>query len=48
VNSTRVELIAALLTANATAKRVRGTVYHERAHRYINVLLDQLDQLTAR
>jgi hypothetical protein len=40
--ASREDLIKALLHANATAKRVCGTVYYERAHRHINSLLDQL------
>ena len=38
----RDERIAALMTANATAKRLAGTGYYDAAHRYLNELLDQL------
>jgi hypothetical protein len=41
--ASREDLIKALLHANATAKRVRGTVYYERAHQHIDRLLDRLE-----
>lgn len=39
---TRAELIEALMHANDSAKRLRGTVYHEREHKFIDELLDTI------
>lgn len=38
----RDELLEQLHHANATAQRLRGTVYYARSHRFINELLDTL------
>lgn len=42
VYPTRDELLEQLAHANATAKRLDGTVYWDRAHRFVNELLDTL------
>ena len=38
----REELLEQIAHANATAIRLRGTVYYDRAHKFINELLDTI------
>jgi hypothetical protein len=45
---TRAELWEQLHHANATAKRLVGTIYYERAHRFINSILDDLEEIRGR
>lgn len=42
VYPTRAELLEQLAHANATAIRLRDTIYHDRAHRFLNELLDTI------
>ena len=39
---TRAELVEQINHANATAIRLRGTVYYDQAHKFLNELLDTI------
>lgn len=42
VYPSRAELVEQINHANATAIRLRGTVYYDRAHKFLNELLDTI------